>query len=240
MQPTHMEQIKTSFRNASPIDIRRYHCPTRAKIRTVFEDRHRSDIKSILSVTNETSINVDDESKLPIGVIFFRDGKQYAMGVCKRLGVYSIDDEFTINVAQVISFNLWGPYQRVGWTCGEIRRLLAWRKRTMDKPCRIYMQLVEQFEKSRWMLFCFWPGKLEDLIEMELQLMDNVMEQDDLICGNMRTRIPKLYGLQSVDELKKMVREQYEKTTFSLNETEIQFIRNRARFGKQIEQIYKN
>jgi hypothetical protein len=89
------------------------------------------------------------------------------------------------------------------------------------------MQLVEQFEKSRWMLFCFWPGKLEDLIEMELQLMDNVMEQDDLICGNMRTRIPKLYGLQSVDELKKMVCEQYEKTTFSLNETEIQFIRYR-------------
>jgi hypothetical protein len=70
--------------------------------------------------------------------------------------------------------------------------------------------------------------------------MENVMEQDDLICGNMRTRVPKLYGLTSADELKKMVREQYEKTTFSLNETEIQFIRNRAKFGKQIEQIYKN
>ena len=232
--------MKTSFRKASPIDIRHYRCPTRAKTRKVFEDRHRTDIKSTLCVTNENTIHVDDESKLPLGVIFQRDGNQYAMGVCKRLGIYSIDDEFTINVAQVVTFNLWGPYQRVGWTAGEIQRMLAWRKRIMDKPCRIYMQLVEKFEKSRWMLFCFWPGKIEDLIEMEMQLMANVMDQDDLICGNMRTRIPKLYGLQSVDELKKMVRDQYEKTTFSLNETEIQFIRNRARFGKQIEQIYKN
>ncbi len=144
MQSTHMEQVKTSFRNASPIDIRRYHCPTRAKIRNVFEDRHRADIKSILSVTNEKSINVDDESKLPIGVIFFRDGKQYAMGVCKRLGVYSIDDEFTINVAQVISFNLWGPYQRVGWTCGEIESLLVWRKRTIDEALVLGFRVVSE------------------------------------------------------------------------------------------------
>lgn len=235
-----MEQIKTSFRKASPIDIRHYHCPVRSKIRNVFEDRHRTTIKSLLSVTNEETIHVDDASKLPMGVLFSKEGKDYAMGVCKHLGVFSIDDEFTIEVSKVITFNLWGPYQRVVWTCGEIRKLLVWRKKIMDKPCRIYMQLVEKFEKSRWMLFCFWPGKIEDLIEMELQLMDNIMEQDDIICGNMRRRVPKLYGLQSVEELKNMVKEQYQKTTFSLNEAEIQFIRNRARFGKQIEQIYKN
>lgn len=240
MEPRPMEPVKTSFRKASPIDIRHFHCPIRSKIPHVFEDRFRTGIKSLLIVTDEKTINVDDETKLPIGVLFSRDGKNYAMGVCKHLGIFSIDDEFTINVSQVITFNLWGPYQRVGWTCGEIERLLGWRKRIMDKPCRIYMQLVETFEKSRWMLFCFWPGKIEDLIEMELQLMDNVMEQDDIICGNMRRRVPKLYGLQTVKELKEMVREQYQKTKFSLNETEMQFIRNRARFGKQIEQIYKN
>ena len=232
--------MKTSFRKALPVDIRHYHCPTRAKTRNVFQDRHHSQITSVLYITDETNILVDDETKLPIGVIFTRNDKQYAMGVCKKIGLYSIDEEFTIDVTQVITFTMWGPYQRVGWTAGEIEELLVWRKRLIDKPQRIYMQLVEQFEKSRWMLFCFWPGKISDLVELEMQLMTNVMEQDDLICGNMRKRIPKLYGLQSIDELKNMVKEQYEKTKFSLNETEVQFITTQAWFGKQIQQIYKN
>ncbi len=232
--------MKTSFRKASPVDIRNYRCPTRAKTRKVFQDRYHADINSVLYITNEDNINVDDGSKLPIGVIYQCDDKQYAMGVCNKLGIFSIDEEFTINIAQIITFTMWGPYQRVGWTAGEIEELVIWRKRLMDKPGRIYTTHVEKFEKSRWMLFCFWPGKLEDLVDLEMKLMDNVLEQDDLICGNMRRRIPKLYGLVSIEELKKMIKDQYEKTKFSLNETEIHFITTQAWFGKQIEQIYKN
>jgi len=230
--------ITIPFRKQTPYELQAFQINNSlSNLLEKFQDLHKTTIRSYEVLTDEKQFTVQGDT--PAGIIYKKDGLLYAMGVCDRVGEYTTDDEFTRTLQREAEFTLWGPYQRIGWTCGEIRRLLVWRKRTMDKPCRIYMQLVETFEKSRWMLFCFWPGKIDDLIEMELQFMDKVMEQDDLICGNMRTRVPKLYGLQTVKELKEMVREQYQKTTFTLNETEKQFIRNRARFGKQIEQIYK-
>ncbi len=229
-------QSTIKFCEQTPYELEKYQIHNSlSNLVETFQDLYKTSIKSY--IIDEKIFNI--KNALPVGIIYKNNGRLYAMGVCNRVGEFNTD-EFTCKVRREVKYTMWGPYQRVGWTAGEIEELVIWRKRLMDKPGRIYTTHVEKFEKSRWMLFCFWPGKLEDLVDLEMKLMDNVLEQDDLICGNMRRRIPKLYGLVSIEELKKMIKDQYEKTKFSLNEEEEHFVRTQAWFGKQIEQIYKN
>tara|TARA_B100000214_G_scaffold290772_2_gene220476 strand:- start:2117 stop:2845 length:729 start_codon:yes stop_codon:yes gene_type:complete len=232
-----IQAVKTSFRKASPNDIRNYIC-------NVGRDRHnhflkffQTVIKSNVWVKDEESITLSDPSKLPIGVIYEKGHNEYAMGVCKSCGTYKLDD-FTITIQKTIEYSMWGPYQRTGWSIIEIKTLLGWRKHLMEQPMNIYGVMIPKFERSRWMLFCFWPGDIEELITLEMQLMDNIFEQNALEGGVMKSRLLKRYNT-NMKGFRDMIKNQYRTTTFSLNDEEKRFIQKQVWLDQQVKQIYK-
>jgi len=227
----------SSFRKSLDNDIRPYIC-TVSNIRKRFKSIYDKTIKSCMQITDEDSVVVDDKGKLPIGLLYKRDGNMYAMGICDRCGTFALDG-FLVRSTTTVKYSLWGSYQRVRWTVRDIQKNLVWRARLMKKPHRIDNRLVPLFEKSRWMFFCFWSGKLEELVRIELELMDNILEQDSLAGGVLSKKIPLLYGVNNVSGLKEYLKRQYEQTKFRLNDTEIAFIQTQGQFGTQIESILK-
>lgn len=226
-----------SFRKSLDKEIRPFIC-TVSNIRKRFKSLYGKSISSCMQITDEDCVVVDDKGKLPIGLLYKRDGNMYAMGICDRCGTFALD-EFTVESTITVKYTLWGPYQRVRWTVRDIQQDLVWRARLMKKPHRIDSRLVPLFEKSRWMMFCFWPDKLDNLIRLELALLDDILEQDTMAGGVLAKKLPKVYGANNVAELKDYLRKQYEGTKFRLNETEIAFIQNQAQFGTQIQSILK-
>lgn len=227
----------SSFRKSLDKQLRPYIC-TVSNLKKRFKSLYGKAIKSCMQVTNEDCVVVDDKGKLPIGVLYKRNGNMYAMGVCDHCGTFPLD-EFTVQSISVVKYSLWGPYQRVRWTVRDIQKNLVWRARLMKKPHRIDSRLVPQFEKSRWMMFCFWPEEVDELIRLELALMDDILEQDALAGGLLAKKLPKTYGCNNVEELKEYVKKQYKSTKFRLNESEIAFIENQGQFGTQIDSILK-
>ena len=126
---------------------------------------------------------------------------------------------------------MWGPYQRTPWTVREIHRLLVWRCRLFKEPRRIFNDEIADFEKSRWMMFVFWEEKLEDLVAMEVKLMETLIILDDRVGGCLRRNLDK--------DIKSIVLEQY-KSTFSMNEKEIEMNNRQTCFGKQISCILES
>lgn len=228
---------QTSFRKASPEDIRDFICKRRIDRERVFKLHHNENINSTMRVQNEDIINIDDESKLPIGVLYNKNGNDYAIGVCNTLGVFHVDTTFTVNVVKRIKYTVWGPYQRTNWSVKEIEENIVWRSKLIETPRQIDYRLVPQFERSRWMVFCFWTGDIEDLISIELKLMDDILEQDTMYGGRMRTNIPGIYGYTTVEQLKDYLKKQYRETKFSLNEEEINFVKNRGWFAWKVKAI---
>ena len=226
-----------SFRKSLEKEIRPYIC-TVSNLRKRFQSLYGKSIKSCMQITDEDCVVVDDKGKLPLGLLYKRDGNMYAMGICDRCGTFPVD-EFTVVSTTTVKYTLWGPYQRVRWTVRDIQKDLVWRARLMKKPHRIDVRLVPLFEKSRWMMFCFWPNKLDELIRMELALMDDILEQDAMVGGVLATKLPKLYGANDVNEFKNYLKKQYESTKFRLNDAEVAFIETQARFGTQIQSILK-
>ena len=232
-----MHSIKTSFRKAADSDIRNYICHANGDRRNHFLKFFNTVVRSNIWVKDENTITLSDPTKLPIGVIYEKGHHEYAMGVCKSCGTYNLDD-FTVTVQKTIEYSMWGPYQRTGWSIIEIKTLLGWRKRLMEEPINIYGSIIPKFERSRWMLFCFWPGEIKELISLEMQLMDNIFEQNALEGGNMRNRLLKKYN-KTLPEFRDMIKEQYKMTTFSLNDEEKKFIQKQVWLDQQVKQIYK-
>ena len=237
MPMTRTPMMRTSFRKASLEDIREFICRRRVDRERVFKTHHNKTIKSTIRVDNEDIIEIDDESKLPIGVLYNKYGSDYAMGVCNKLGQYHIDTAFTVEIIKRIKYTMWGPYQRTNWTVKEIEENIIWRSRLIDKPKQIDYRSVPQFERSRWMIFCFWTGDIEDLISIELKLMDDILEQDTMYGGVMRRNIPGIYGYTTLEQLKEHLKKQYRETKFSLNEEEINFVNNQGWFGWKVKAI---
>lgn len=225
---------RVPFRKLSPSDIHSFNCPTRSSRRDIFESKFKP-VECMLVVREEETITVDN---VPCGIVYLKNGNAYAMGVIENKGEFVIDEQFTVVVHTPAVFELWGPYQCVIWTAGEIEELLNWRQTFIEKPHRIDSRLVEQFEKSRWMLFCFWPNKLDDLIELEMKIMDIVLEQDMLGGGVMRQELPKRFGVSSILEVREIVKQQYINTQLSLTKEEEDFVTTEAWFGEQIKQIF--
>jgi hypothetical protein len=227
-----MERIP--FRKLSPSDIHTFHCPTRSSRKHVFEAKFQP-VECMVVVREEETVSVD---RVPCGIVYLRNGNAYATGVIESIGTFKIDDMFTMDIYRPVVFELWGPYQSVIWTAGEIEELLNWRQTLIEKPHRVDSRLVEMFEKSRWMLFCFWPNTLEDLIELEIKIMGIVLEQDMLGGGVMRNELPKRFGVSNMDEVREIVKKQYTDTKLVLTQEEEEFVTNEAWFSEQIKQIF--
>ena len=227
-----MERIP--FRKLLPSDIHAFHCPTRSSRKHVFEVKFKP-VEHIVVVREEETVCVE---KVPCGIVYLKNGNAYAMGVIESVGTFKIDDLFTMDIRRPIVFQLWGPYQSVIWTAGEIEDLLNWRQSLIEKPHRVDSRLVESFEKSRWMLFCFWPNTVEDLIELEMKIMGIVLEQDMLGGGVMRKELPKRLGVSNMEEVREIVKKQYIETKLELTEEEEDFASNEAWFSEQIKQIF--
>jgi len=233
-QVAHCNDNMTSFREANECDIHKYTCPheTWGGISKFFFEIFNIRINGLVIVKDEKEIVCDDETQLPKGVMY---GK-YAMGVISSVGVFDIDSHFTVTVSRKpISYSLWGPYQRTDWTAGEIEQNFIWRGRLIEKPHRIDRSLVELFEKSRWMVFCFWKEDIEKLIDIELKLFDNILDLDLLSGGLLRYKLPEFYGLKDIAELKEYLKKQYRTTKFHLNDEEIAFDKEQAWFWSKLK-----
>ena len=189
----------------------------------------------MVTVREEETLTIDE---VPCGIVYLRNGNAYAMGVIESVGTFTVDDIFTRDVHKPVIFELWGGYQCVIWTAGEIEELLNWRQTLIEKPHRVDSRLVEKFEKSRWMLFCFWPNTVEDLIELEMKIMDVVLEQDLLGGGVMSVELPKRFGVSNIEEVRQTIRKQYTDTKLALSKEEEEFVTNEAWFSEQIKQIF--
>lgn len=225
---------RVPFRKLSPSDIHSFHCPTRSSRKNVFQTKFKP-VKCMVVVREEETVTIED---IPCGIVYLKNGNAYAMGVIESKGNYVIDDKFTVMVRTPAIFELWGPYQCVIWTAGEIEELLNWRQNLIEKPHRVDSRLVEKFEKSRWMLFCFWPNSLEDLVELEMKIMDLVLEQDVLGGGVMRKELPKRFNVSTMLEVRDIIKQQYQNTQLRLTKEEEDFVTTEAWFGEQIKQIF--
>ena len=234
-----MQSLTTSFRKASEDDIHDYICRVGRERHNMFKRMFRKEVKTNLWVTNENTISITDPLKLPVGVIYEKGSNEYAMGVCDTLGTFVIDDVFTVTTKQTVEYEMWGAYQRTGWSVLEIESMLGWRWKLMETPRNIYRNMIPDFERSRWMLFCFWPVDIEELITLEMKLMDDIFEVNMSEGGIMYKRVPEKNGCSSIEEYKELVKKQYRETTFSLNEEEKKFINSQVHFDLIIKSIYK-
>jgi hypothetical protein len=222
------------FRKLPPSDIHSFHCPTRSSRKHVFETRFKP-VDCMVVVREEETVCVD---RVPCGIVYIKNGNAYAIGVIESVGTFNLDELFTMDIHRPVVFQLWGSYQSVIWTAGEIEELLNWRQSLIEQPHRVDSRLVEKFEKSRWMLFCFWPNTVEDLIELEIKIMGIVLEQDMLGGGVMRLELPRQFDVSTMDEVREIVKKQYMDTKLLLTEEEEDFVTNEAWFSEQIKQIF--
>ena len=226
-------EIKTSFRKAESEVIQKYVCDFVGDRCRKFIQLYGKEVKRYKFVTDEEYITVTSMT----GLLYRRDGKEYAMGVCSFPGTYKVDD-FCVKETVKVEYVLYGPYYPVGWSAKEIEQLLSWRAELMDKPQRIDKSMVPKFEKSRWMLFCFWPQDIEMLLEKELKLLDDILEEDDLVCGSMRRNLAVLHQQPDIEGVKDYLRKQYRSTKMSFTEEEEEFAVYVAGFAEQVSCMF--
>lgn len=222
-------EVKTSFREADSEVIRRYVCEFVGDRCRKFIQLYGKEVKRYKFVTDEESITVTSMT----GLLYCRGGKEYAMGVCTFPGTYKVDD-FCVKETVRVEYSLYGPYYPVGWSAKEIEQLLSWRAELMEKPRRIDKALVPKFEKSRWILFCFWPRGIDMLLEKELTLLDDILKEDGLVCGSMRRNLAALHGQSDIEGVKGYIRKQYTGTNMTLTPEEEEFTVYVAGFGEQV------
>ena len=226
--------MKTSFRKASTKDIQDYRCNFVRERPRKFLQKFGKEVNRFCFIYDQESVTVESKT----GLIYCRDGREYAMGVCMLPGEYIIDNEFFIDIEIKADYVMYGPYYPVGWTAGEIEKALVWRSNLIRKPIRIDKNLVEKFEKSRWILRCFWPKPIAELVTLELDLLDKIIQEDDMIGGGLRHYLLQLHNLSSMEALKEHIKKQIETFRFTLTEKEDEFVRYVAGFHEQVRCIF--
>lgn len=218
----------TLFRELSPKDISSYVCDDDPK--QTFCKLWGQRVRRIIVATEERYLTIPDSYNTPVGIGYSRGDNLYAMGISNKTGVIDTH-QYTITVQTPIVYRMWGPYQRTPWTAFEITDLLVWRCRLMKEPRRIFNEDVKCFEKSRWMMFVFWEGKLEELISLEINLMNTIFDLDGRVGGYLKRNVG--------ENIEATVREQYQ-STFSLNGKEIDFNTRQSCWGKQVTLMLKS
>lgn len=225
---------KVSFRKAARNYIDKYIIRANDLRGKYFKEKFGVEIKSVFEVQEEDA-HVPHDYGTPVGIIYRRDGIDYAMGVSKCTGNVNVDEIFQIEIPKQVHYRLWGEYQRVGWTVREILRLLSWRIRFMETPHLIQSKDIIIFEKSRWILFAFWTDDLERLVRLEIKLMHIMFKLHGQIGGDLKE---KVIGEKSIEEFESYLKKQYE-TKFAFNDVETDFVRNQGWFSKHVRTLVK-
>ncbi len=200
-----------------------------------FKKKFGVDIQSIYQVEEEDTVTVPHDYNTPVGLIYRRDGVDYALGITDFTGIVNVDEIFQIEVPKLVHYELWGEYQRVGWSVREILRLLSWRIRFMETPHLIQTKDIVLFEKSRWILFAFWTDDLERLVRLEIKIAQIIFQLHGRIGGTIKER--DLNG-RTMEEFETYLKKQYE-TKFVFNDVETSFVRRQASFGKHVKTLIK-
>jgi hypothetical protein len=171
-------------------------------------------------------------------MIYRRNDRKYALGVCNHIGEIKVDEIFQIEIPKTVHFTLWGEYQRVGWTVRDILKLLSWRIQLMETPRIIQAKDIINFEKSRWMLFAFWVEDVDRLVQLEIKLMFILFKIHGQTGGNLKQRILNDYKFNEAKEMEEYLKHQYQ-TKFAFNDVEVEFIQSQGWFGKHIKSLIK-
>ena len=173
MQSHH--EVTKPFRKQDPKDIVKYICNSNMDdTRRKFRNMYNIEINTYIVVGEEPTVNIKENVPVPCALLYLKDRRYYAMGVVDKAGEIDIDCTYQLTVPIVITYTLWGTYQRIPWTYMEILQSINWRIDFMKTPKYLNRPDKVLFEKSRWMMFAFWSEDLDKLIKLELELMDKI------------------------------------------------------------------
>ena len=71
-----------------------------------FKKKFGISIQSIYQVEEEDTVTVPHDYNTPVGLIYRRDGVDYALGITDSTGVVNVDEIFQIEVPRLVHYEL--------------------------------------------------------------------------------------------------------------------------------------